>query len=63
MSKNNDGNTKLVSYTLRMPLETHTKFKTRLTSERKNMRDVIMDMIMDYLSKAEYSENKHKKDP
>lgn len=56
MSKSKNDENQLVTYTLRMPIDVHTKFKTKLASERKNMRDVILDSIMDYLSKSDNEE-------
>ena len=59
MSKVKD-DTKLVTYSLRLPLEIHTKFKTKLAAERKNMRDVLMEYVVSYLSMNDYYENKKK---
>lgn len=51
MRKTKNDEVQLVNYTIRLPLDIHTKCKTKLAAERKNMRDIIMPAIMDYISK------------
>lgn len=42
-------NQDIVQYPLRIPTHIHTKFKTKLTKERKNIREVVLKMIMEYI--------------
>ena len=51
----------VVRFTLRLPIDLHTKFKTKMASERKVMTDVVIDLITEYLDKAEYFENKKRR--
>jgi hypothetical protein len=46
-------NMDIVRYTIRIPTHIHTKFKTRLSAQRKTMKDFIMEMILKYLDKED----------
>ena len=42
-------NMDVVRYTVRIPTHIHTKFKTKLSAERRTMKDFLMEMILKYL--------------
>ncbi len=40
-----------VCCTIRIPTHIHTKMKLKLAKQRKNMNDVILDMLLKYIDK------------
>lgn len=43
-------NKDVVQYPLRIPAHIHTKLKTKLSSQRKNLRQFMMEKINEYLA-------------
>lgn len=42
-----------VKYTINIPVKIHQKFKQKTVSQRKDMKEVLMDMILNYLEKED----------
>jgi len=45
-------NKNVVQYPLRIPLHMHIKLKTKLTTQRKNIRGFLMEKIQEFLEEG-----------
>lgn len=48
-------NMNIVQYPLRIPAILHKKVKVKLASEGKSLREVLLDMLLNYIDKDEKS--------